>query len=317
LLLARASRLFHLCAAATGLGLIAGLYLRGVTLDYTAGWESTFIEAPTVHALLSIIYGPASAVTGIALPDASHLQAIRWQNGVGGERAAYWIHLLTASIALFIILPRLALVLLNTVSVWRWSIRAALPPSLAEYVQKTFGAQGALGRMAVVVIPYAYEPSEASLSELRSRLTSAIGQNGSIDVRPSVRYGDEETVLRDLTRERAIDVVILLLNLAATPEEENHGTVLAALRQRVTSTRPPTTLLVMVDEHPYALRMTSSGGASERMGERRRVWQAFVEKYGLNFYLVNLAATTVDRADATQASDVERLRSALLQPGAF
>ncbi|HET7157918.1 MAG TPA: hypothetical protein VFI62_02910, partial [Burkholderiales bacterium] len=205
---------------------------------------------------------------------------------------------------------------LSTVWIWKQSMRAPLPSSLAVYAQRTFGAPGTLGRTAVLVIPYAYEPSESSLSELRSRLSSALGPDGSIDVRPPVRYGDEDAVLRALPRERGIDVVILLLNLAATPEEENHGTVLAALRQRVTSTRTPGRLLVMVDEYPYALRMSSSGGASERVSERRRVWQAFVEKYGLKLYPVSLALGTVDRSDTAQAGEVELLKSALLHSDA-
>ena len=51
LLTARAVRLFHVCAAAVGIGLIAGLYLRGIALDYRAGWESTFLDARQVRAL--------------------------------------------------------------------------------------------------------------------------------------------------------------------------------------------------------------------------------------------------------------------------
>ena len=85
LLVARATRVFHLCAAAVGIGLIAGLYLRGIALDYQAGWESTFLDRGQVHALLSVIYGPASFVTGVAVPDAAHIEAIRWQNGAGAN----------------------------------------------------------------------------------------------------------------------------------------------------------------------------------------------------------------------------------------
>ena len=50
LLAARASRLLHLSAASVGLGLIAGLYFRGIALDYQAGWESTFLTAEQVRS---------------------------------------------------------------------------------------------------------------------------------------------------------------------------------------------------------------------------------------------------------------------------
>ena len=118
LLITRSVRLFHLCAAAVGIGLIAGLYLRGVALDYRAGWESTFLDARQVRAVIAVLYGPASAVTGIAIPDAEHLGALRWEGGSGGEGAARWIHLLAATALLFIVLPRLLLALAATVSLW-------------------------------------------------------------------------------------------------------------------------------------------------------------------------------------------------------
>ncbi len=311
LLIARASRVFHLCAAAAGAGLIAGLYLRGITLAYTAGWESTFIDAHGVHMLISIIYGPASALTGIPIPEVAHLEAIRWQNGAGGERAASWIHLLTASVAIFIVVPRLALVLLGTLSVWRRSFRAALPPSLIEYFRKTFGGQGALVRMAVTVFPYAYEPSESVVAGIKRLLAAALGENGVIDLRPSVRYGDEETLLSSVGETRDVDVIVVLMNLAATPEDENHGAVIAGVRQRVTAARGSRRALVILDEGPYATRMGAVGGAAERIGERRRLWQPFVETHDLKAYIVNFSIP----ADVTDAPDgeVERLRAALLQ----
>ena len=54
-------RLFHLGSAAIALGLVAGFYLRGVSLEYRAGWESTFLDAGQVRTLLGWVYGPASA----------------------------------------------------------------------------------------------------------------------------------------------------------------------------------------------------------------------------------------------------------------
>jgi hypothetical protein len=86
LLVARATRLFHLSAVAVGIGLIVGLYVRGIAFDYLAGWESTFLNASSVRALLSIIYGPASFITGISIPDVAYLETIRWTDGAGASR---------------------------------------------------------------------------------------------------------------------------------------------------------------------------------------------------------------------------------------
>ena len=43
LLVRNGERVFHFAAAALALGLVAGFYLRGVGLEYRAGWESTFL----------------------------------------------------------------------------------------------------------------------------------------------------------------------------------------------------------------------------------------------------------------------------------
>ena len=51
----RVALVLHLAAAALALGLIAGLYLRGLVLDYRIGWESTFIDAPLVETALGML----------------------------------------------------------------------------------------------------------------------------------------------------------------------------------------------------------------------------------------------------------------------
>jgi hypothetical protein len=312
LLVARATRVFHLSAAAVGVGLIAGLYLRGIAFDYQAGWESTFIDAQGARALLSI-YGPASFITGIPLPDAAHLEAIRWKDGVGGERAAAWIHLLAASVAIFVVLPRLALALLSTVLISGWSRRAPLPPALIAYFRTAFGALGgAIGRGLATVIPYAYEPSAASREGLRTLLPRALGESLALDARAPVRYGEEEAFLHGLGEDAKPDVVILLFNLSATPEEENHGAVIAGVRDWLAAKQPHAQLLVLVDEGPYAGRMGAEGGADARLPERRRAWQEFVATHGLGACIVNLGA--VDAVEPGSREEIDRVRNALWQP---
>ena len=112
---ARLALLLHTAAAGLALGLVAGLYLRGLALDYRAGWQSTFLDAATVQQVLGVLLGPASALTGIAVPDVAPLRV-----GPGGDAtatAAPWIHLLATTLALAVLLPRLLLA-------WRASARA-------------------------------------------------------------------------------------------------------------------------------------------------------------------------------------------------
>jgi hypothetical protein len=314
LLVARATRLLHLCAAAAGIGLIAGLYLRGIVLDYRAGWESTFLTAEQVHSLLRLAYGPASMLTGIPIPDAAHLAAIRWEDGRGSESAAPWIHLLAATAALFVVLPRLTLALGTTLVIWRRSLSAPTPASLAPYFRSAFGAAaGEIGRGIVVVVPYAYAPSAVASSALQRLLAATLGENLTVDVRQPVAYGEEDEFVERLAeRGGAIaDAIALLFSLAATPEDQNHGTLIAGVRDWLARSRRHAQLLVLVDEGPYAERMGGQAGFAERLAVRRGVWEAFVGARGLTACVLDL---TAEQATAVDPGAVERLRAALWQP---
>lgn len=319
MLVKRATRIFHLSAAAVGIGLIAGMYLRGIAFDYQAGWESTFLDVQQVHVLVAVIYGPASFVTGVAVPDAAHIAVIRWLNGAGGERAGIWIHLLAASAGLFIVLPRLVLALLLTLSIARWSRHAPLPPSLTVYFRSVFsGVDSAIGRGIMMVVPYAYEPATDVLTRLRTLLLPALGENLAVDSRAPVTYGDEESFIQHLGDRGGgiVDVIVLLFNLAATPEDENHGAVISGVREWMTTSGRHVQLLVLVDEGPYASRMASQGGAKERLGERRRAWRDFIAARGLSACILDLTGSAL-LADRTQPVDhaiVDQLRASMWNP---
>ncbi len=313
LLVERATRVFHLSAAAVGIGLIVGLYVRGIAFDYQAGWESTFFDAPRVRTLLSVIYGPASFITGIPIPDVAYVETIRWKDGAGGERAARWMHLLAATVALYVVLPRLVLALVGTISISRWSRRVPLPPSLTAYFRIAFGMRGGVvGRALVTVIPYAYEPSTAARAGLRTLLPAALGESIALDARAPVRYGEEDEFLQGLGNTGKPDIVVLLFNLAATPEEENHGAMIAGVRDWLTAKRLIAQLLVLVDEGPYAARMAADGSTNARVPERRNAWQEFVAARGLGACIVNLA--TAERDELPPPEQTDYVRNALWQP---
>ncbi|MBL8308584.1 MAG: DUF2868 domain-containing protein [Rubrivivax sp.] len=105
----RAALVLHAAAAALGAGLVASFYLRGLVLDYRAGWQSTFLDAAQVQRALGALLSPASALTGIGVPDVAPLRL-----GPGADAsasAAPWIHLYATTLALAVVLPRLLLAL--------------------------------------------------------------------------------------------------------------------------------------------------------------------------------------------------------------
>ena len=287
LLLARASRAFHLAAAAVGVGLVAGLYVRGIAFDYQAGWESTFLDAPRVRSLLAFLYGPASWLTGVPIPDAAQLEATRWRpGGAGGEPAARWIHLMAGTALIYVIVPRLLLALAAGLRAMRLALRAPLPEWLTPYFRATFAAvEGAVRPARAVVAPYAYELAPAALARLIAWVPSVAGGGATIDARPGVAYGEEDRHLAELRADEGANIVILPFSLATTPEDENHGAVISAARDALAG-RAGSQLIVVLDEAPYAQR----AGSPERLEERRAAWRAFVEARGLRPHFTSLAS---------------------------
>ncbi len=289
LLLARATGLFHLAAAAVGVGLIAGLYLRGIAFDYQAGWESTFLDAANARALLAALYGPASWLTGIPVPDAAHLEATRWRGAAGGEGAARWIHLMAASALLYVVLPRLALAGAATLTAVRLALRAPLPASLAAYFRQSFASvDGAVAKTSALILPYACELSHSALARLIAWLPEHTGGKVDVEARASVPYGEEDRYLAALGGPDGdvAQFLVMPFSLATTPEDENHGKVIAGARDWLAASRPEAQLLVVIDEAPYAQRMV---GAPERIAERHEAWRRFVEARGVKPAFASLA----------------------------
>jgi hypothetical protein len=207
LLWLRAKRLLHTAAALVALGMIVGLYVRGVVLRYEAGWESTFLGPESAHALISALYGPASALSGIALPSVQQIGVLRWTGSGGGGEAARWIHLIALTAAFYIVLPRLGAALLAQLRLWRFAHRPPLPPALVGYARALVMSVGDGDvRDVATVIPYSYQPQSGSVTGLELLLTATLGANLTVQTREPVRYGDEDTVLGVLAPEHPVPV---------------------------------------------------------------------------------------------------------------
>jgi hypothetical protein len=100
---------------------------------------------------------------------------------------------------------------------------------------------------------------------------------------------------------------VLLFSLAATPEEENHGAVIAGVRAWLERARRHAQMLVLVDEGPYLARMERS--AKERIDERRELWRAFVAARGLGACFADLGERETAGSDSAR-----RVRATVWQP---
>jgi hypothetical protein len=309
LLLERAQRLMHCAAAAVAAGLIAGLYIRGIVFRYEAGWESTFLSPKSVHVLLAVLYGPGATLSGIGLPSIDRVNALRWTGVSGGGDAASWIHLIALTAMLYIIVPRLILACMSSFNLGRLSRHPPLPAAFIGYGRAVLaGVAGGARRESASVICFAYEPSLASIAGLQTLLAATLGAVIEVEMRASVRYGQEDEFPATLTRSGAdaTDWNVLLMDAASTPEVENHGAIISTRRDSLARKSQPLPLLVVIDTGPYAARMQGDATFERRLRERRDLWTGFVAGYGLSACLVDLSHITPESPAATEAQELAR-----------
>lgn len=280
----RLSCAVHLAAAMFALGAIGSLYARGLLTQYAAGWESTFLDARQVHALLATLFAPTLAVfpiEGFSLADIEALHFTRSPSPAGGAR---WVHLYAATLLLVVVLPR---VLLAAWSGWRARrLHRNFPLDLNQpYFNSIASGIGAAGPAVVRVIPYSFTVDEARDRGLASMVQAALGEQARLMLRPSCPYGeDPKECLHDARLEDpAITVTAALFNLSATPEKENHGAFLDYLRRHA-----PRGVVVLVDESGLAERGGGQAGADARIAERAALWRQFCSYHGTDAQVVNL-----------------------------
>ena len=271
LMAARASRVLHLAAAMLAIGAVAGLYARGLIFEYRAGWESTFLDAGQVHAVLSFFLSPAAQAIGIPFPSVDDIAALRFTSGTPGSAdAALWIHLYAVTVGAVVIVPRLVLALFARWQERRRAQRFAFDMS-EPYFRRLAGAFVA-GSARLRVIPYSYTVDEAAMSGLRAAAVALLGDDADVALHPTVTFGAEDSVNQIVTSAGSnVALTLALFSLAATPENENHGAFLKALRAASPSAR----LAVLIDESGYRRRLGLQAGADARLEERRNAWRYF------------------------------------------
>ncbi|GAB1388053.1 hypothetical protein MASR1M6_02340 [Rubrivivax sp.] len=288
---ARAALVLHLGSAALALGVVCSLYVRGLVLDYLAGWESTFLSAGAVHALLATLLAPASAVTGIALPDATALAAMQIGPAQPAQAsAAPWLHLYAATLVLFIIGPRLLLAALARLQSWRLQRRLPLAADDAWFKQWLQPRRGLTG--TVWLLPHAAPASAAAALALQDALQATSQGRARLQAAPPVPYGDEAEP-GSTTPPPDAALVLVLVDLASTPEEEVHGRLL----ERLASSAPASRRVLLADEAGYRQRLGEDPAA---LAARRQAWQTLADAHGTTLLAVDLGAPAAQLQEALQ-----------------
>jgi hypothetical protein len=280
---ARLARTLHLAAAMFAAGAVLSLLARGFLTQYVAGWESTFLEAPQVHAILSVLFAPAVWLFGLQGFSVADIDALRFTPTPSAAGGKQWVLLYASTIALLVILPRLVLA---AVAHWRARrLAASFPLDLDQpYFRKLTGKVGAVAGV-LRVLPYSFTLDEARDKGLATVAAMLLGEQARLMLRPSSGYGDEPAAALGDTRldDPNISMTAVLFNLAATPETENHGAFLEHLVRA--SPRPVAALL---DESSLVERMGAQEEGKRRIDERIALWRQFCGHHHVTATVVNL-----------------------------
>ncbi len=291
---ARLAALLHAAAALLALGAVVSLYGRGLVLDYRAGWDSTFLGPAAVHRLLVSVLGPASALSGQALPDAAGVAGLRLAAG-GGEGAARWIHLWALTLGLAVVLPRLLLAALALLRARTLAASLPLPAAFDDLQRLLRSASGQ--SLPVVVLAYSYALDAPRQAQLPRVLATQFGPGVNFRYQ-ALPMGAEDDLPRWLPAAAVAagatpagtaptGAVVALFALTATPERETHGALLQALTDQWPATAP---LVVMVDESGFRTHFVGRDGA-ERRAQRRAAWSALLQDSGRSACFIDLSAS--------------------------
>ncbi|HSW27651.1 MAG TPA: DUF2868 domain-containing protein, partial [Burkholderiaceae bacterium] len=240
------------------------------------------------HSVLFTLLAPAQAVTGIAVPDATALEAMRLTTPAqpASASAAPWIHLYGATLVLAVVVPRLLLALLAFARSLYRSRHFVLPRGDAATLRDLQRLRRQASR--VQVCPYAQAPAAAAALGLRTLLARELGDDLQLQVAATTAVGDEDDAAQRLAADAAT-LRVLLVDLAATPEDDHQGRFVRALR----AAAPQLPLWLVVDESAYRRRF---GSLPERIDERRTAWRQWATAHDLR-----LRSLALDEFDAAMA----------------
>lgn len=255
----------HWAALAFGVGVAASLLVRGIGTAYWAVWESTWFAGrpDAVATVIGILYGwIPSFLPGLSpLPDATALEALRSAGSASPAALAAgapWLARMIWAIILLIVLPRLALALLSGLLARRTS-RSLTVALSAERLD-------ALMREAA--------PKPARKIDVNATGRDAAGLGIRIDPWNAPDFPEVEALGL-----RPQDFVTLHFDPAATPEEEVHGALVAALRKA--GGKPE----IVLD---FAELQTRFADAPERIRSRRALWEHFAAQRGAALKILGL-----------------------------
>lgn len=229
---ARLRRALHVAAAAWALGLVLSIVWTGLAREYRVGWESTWLGAGQVHALVQAIAWPGRALAGMEGFTLEQVQGLNFRSGraPGQEEARQWAVLYIVFLLAAVVLPRLVFAAYAGWRAHRLARRVRLQldaPYFAHMLAR-------LNPVRIALVPGTDDAQWRAALDCLLRQASAPGDGGA---RLRTAQGDELVVDEGATDPAALRVQLRALEswpdaLACWPLE-------ARLRADIAAQAPP------------------------------------------------------------------------------
>ncbi len=265
------------------MGMILGMYTRGLALDYQATWESTFLSANQVHGILHILLGPAAWLlqySFLLLTEIVNLQAPKH------GPASQWIHMWALTALIVIVIPRGIMIWLSQRSLNHDKKTFALPLDDPYYIHLLAPDRGQ--GVQIDVLSYSYVPSSDARNFLELRLHDLFGNLAAIHWHQPIPFGQEFSTATDTSAH--IRASVLIFNSGQTPETEVQGEWLHSMQTQTGAHKTGSRLLVLLDEEPYSQAIDE-----QRVLERQQAWQRLISQYHLSLIAFHANTTAADQ----------------------
>jgi hypothetical protein len=153
------------------------------------------------------------------------------------------------------------------------------------------------GTAQIEIFPYSFDVAPARREALARVMARVFDAGARLDWHPSTAYGDDAIPPASHATPGAL---VAIFNLAATPERENHGAFVEALRARTLHVP----LIAIVDTTDFADRFDD---APRRIAEREEAWRRLFAAQRIEPLFVRLADPDVREAGDTLAMRLEEL----------
>lgn len=269
---ARLRAWLHVGAAMLALGGMVALYARGWSKEYRAVWESTLLDEKGAQSFFSTLFTPASAVLGTPAP----LEKLPEMRRTAGRQASPapalpWIHLYAGTLMVLVILPRLALAGIGAARIHHSVSKQARRLAWGAYARRLLNAVEGAGEQVEVLV-HGMDPTAAQREVWDRGIRGRFGAMARADY-TRIPAGEEDDFAA--LWQPATPLVVVLFNMATTPEAEVQRRLVNDLRQRLLTRHPEPDLVILLDG-------TSLGGRwpEDKIAGRERLWSQMMEGLG-------------------------------------